>query len=144
MIAQGRWHATSYALSLKDSSLSVAINRDEIIACDLAGRLYTAFFQNRHHRRSLNGAILQKWNDAERQRRWLIGDEADQVINYAAAHFQRLHSALGSPDWEWLTPPDRSSALDELLKVLDRAAHFDSVAARSDAALSKCAARSST
>ena len=134
MIAQGRWHATTYALSLKDSSFSVAINRDEIIACDLAGRLYTAFYDGRHHRRSLNGTVLQKWSDDERRRRWLIGDEADQVIYYAAAHFQQLHSALGSPDWEWITPPDHSSALDDLLKVIDRAAHFDSTTARSDAA----------
>ena len=134
MIAQGRWHATTYALSLKDSSFSVAINRDEIIACDLAGRLYTAFYDGRHHRRSLNGTVLQKWSDDERRRRWLIGDEADQVIDYAAAHFQQLHSALGSPDWEWITPPDHSSALDDLLKVIDRAAHFDSTTARSDAA----------
>jgi hypothetical protein len=139
MIVQGRWRATSYALSLKDSSLSVAINGDEIVACDLAGRLYTAYDHGRHHRRSLNGTVLQKWTPpvgptTERQRRWLTGAEADQVIDYAAAHFQQLHTALGSPDWEWLTSPDRSSALGELLQVIERAAHFDSVAARSDAA----------
>jgi hypothetical protein len=134
MIAQGRWHATTYALSLKDSSLSVAINRDEIVACDRAGRLYTAFYDGRHHRRSLNGTVLQKWSDDERRRRWLMGAEADQVIDTAAAHFQQLHTALGSPDWEWITSPDRSSALDDLLQVIDRAAHFNSTAARSDAA----------
>jgi hypothetical protein len=134
MIVQGRWHATHYALSLKDSSLSVAINRDDIVACDRAGRLYTAFYQNRHHRRSLNGAILQKWNDAERQHRWLMEADADQVIDYAATQFQQLHIALGSPDWEWITPPDHSSALDDLLQVIERAAHFNSVEARSDAA----------
>ncbi len=142
MIAQGRWHATSYALSLKDSSLSVAINRADIVACDLAGRLYTAFYAGRHHRRSLNGTVLQKWapsvgTSGERQRRWLTGSEADQVIDYAAAQFQQLHAALGSPDWEWVTPPDRSAALDELLQVIERAARFDSVATRSDAA--RCA-----
>jgi hypothetical protein len=133
MIAQGRWHAASYALSLKDSSLSVAINWDEIVACDLAGRLYTAFFDGRHHRRSLNGTVLQKWTEDERQRRWLTGVETDQVIDHAAAQFQQLHTALGSPDWEWITPPDRSSALDELLTITDRAAHFNRAAARSDA-----------
>ena len=86
MIAQGRWHATSYALSLKDSSLSVAINRDDIVACDLAGRLYSVFHDGRHQRRSLNGTVLQKWTtDDERQRRWLTDSEADQVIDYAAA-----------------------------------------------------------
>jgi hypothetical protein len=37
MIAQGRRHATSYALSLKDSSLSVAINGNHIVVSDRAG-----------------------------------------------------------------------------------------------------------
>jgi len=134
MIAQGRWHATHYALSLKDASLSVAINRDDIVACDRAGRLYTAFYQGRHHRRSLNGTVLQKWTDDVRQRRWLIGAEVDHVIDYAAAQFQQLRTALGSPAWEWITPPDHSSALDDLLQVIERAAHFDSTAARLDAA----------
>ena len=59
MIAQGRWHATSYALSLKDSSASVAIKGDHIVACDLAGRLYSVFHsspdgRSQHYRRSLN------------------------------------------------------------------------------------------
>jgi hypothetical protein len=138
MIVQGRWHATSYALSLKDSSLSVAINRDDIVACDRAGRLYSVFHAGRHQRRSLNGTILQKWTPpvgtTERQRCWLIDSEADQVIDYAAAQFQQLHGALGSPDWEWITPPDQSSALDDLLHVIERAAHFNNVVARLDAA----------
>jgi hypothetical protein len=134
MIAQGRWHATTYALSLKDSSLSVAINRDDIVACDRAGRLYTTFHAGRHHRRSLNGTVLQKWMTNERQRRWLINSAADQVIDTAAAQFQQLHTALGSLDWEWITPPDQSSTLDDLLQVIERAAHFNSGAAQSDAA----------
>ncbi len=87
-----------------------------------------------HHRRSLNGAVLQKWTTDERQRRWLDQAEADQLIDDAAEQFRQLHAALGAPDWEWVTPPDRSSALDDLLQVIERAAHFDSVTARSDAA----------
>lgn len=143
MIAQGRWHATTYALSLKDSSLSVAINRDDIVVCDLAGRLYSVLHDGRHQRRSLNGTVLQKWTPpvgtlpvgatTERQRRWLTDSEAAEVIDYAAAQFQQLHTALRSPAWEWVTPPDRSAALDELVQVAELAAHFNSVAARSDA-----------
>jgi hypothetical protein len=134
MIAQGRWHTTSYALSLKDSSLSVAINGDHIIVCDLAGRLYSVFRAGLHHRRSLNGSILQKWTADERQRRWLDQLEADELIDDTADQFRQLHAALCAPAWEWVTPPDRSSTLDELLIVIDRAAQFDSAAARSDAA----------
>jgi hypothetical protein len=133
MIAQGRWHATSYALSLKDSSLSVAINGDQIIVCDRTGRLYSVYRAGLHHRRSLNGSVLQKWTTDERQRRWLDQAEADRLLDDTADRFRQLHAALRAPDWEWVTPPDRSSALDDLLQVIDRAARFDSAAARSDA-----------
>ncbi len=134
MIAQGRWHTAFYALSLKDSSLSLAINGDPIVVCDRAGRLYSVFHDRLHYRRSLNGTILQKWTTDERQRRWLHQTEADQLLDDAAGYFRQLKEALGAPDWEWVTPPDRSSVLDDLLKVVERAARFDSVTARSDAA----------
>jgi len=134
MIVQGRRHATSYALSLKESSLSVAVNGDHIVVCDRAGRLYSVYHAGLHHRRSLNGSVLQKWTTEERQRRWLDQAAADQLIDDAAEEFRQLHAALEAPEWEWVTPPDRSSALDELLKVIDRAARFDRDAARSDAA----------
>ena len=134
MIAQGRWHTTFYAISLKDSSLSMAINGTHIVVCDRAGRLYSVYRAGLHHRRSLNGSILQKWTTEERQRRWLDQTEADQLIDDAAGHFRQLKAALGAPDWEWVTPPDRSSALDDLLKVIERAARFDRVTARLDAA----------
>jgi hypothetical protein len=139
MIAQGRWHTTAYALSLKDSSLSVAINGDHIVVCDRAGRLYSVFRSGVHHRRSLNGSILQKWTPpvgmtTERQRRWLDPAEADCLIDDTAKQFRQLHAALRAPDWEWVTPPDRAVDLDDLVQVIERASHFDSAAARSDAA----------
>jgi hypothetical protein len=134
MIVQGRRHATSYALSLKDSSLSVAINGDHIVVCDRTGRLYSVYRAGRHHRRSLNGSILQKWTADQRQRRWLDLAEADHLLDDTAEQFRQLHAALGAPDWEWVTPPDRTSALDDLLQVIERATRFDSAAARSDAA----------
>jgi hypothetical protein len=134
MITQGRWHTTAYALSLKDSSLSVAINGDHIVVCDLAGRLYSVFRAGVHYRRSLNGSILQKWVTDERQRRWVDQPEADQLIDDTADHFRQLYAALCAPDWRWVTPPDRATDLDDLLCVIDRAAQFDGTAARSDAA----------
>ncbi len=134
MIAQGRWHTTFYAISLKDSSLSVAINGDPVVVCDRAGRLYSVYRAGLHYRRSLNGAILQKWTTDERQRRWLDQTGADQLIDEAAGHFRQLKTALGMPEWKWVTPPDRTAALDDLLKVVEQAARFDSAAARLDAA----------
>ncbi len=137
MITQGRSPDATYALSLTAASLSVAINRDDIVACDRAGRLYSVYHAGRHHRRSLSGAILQKWRDGQRQRRWLNGTEADHMIEWAADQFRRLGQALVSSDWEWITPPDQPAALDELLSVIERAARFDGAAARLDAA--RCA-----
>ncbi len=134
MIAQGRWRGARYALSLKASSLSLAINRDDIVVCDRAGRLYSVYRNGRHHRRSLSGPILQKWTLGERQRRWLNDVEADHLIDWAAAQFRQLAQALRAPDWEWITPPDHSSALDDLFMLIERAARFDSAAARLDAA----------
>jgi hypothetical protein len=144
MILQGRRAARRYAVSFKDASLSVAVNarmprHDDIFVCDRAGRLYSVFHgspgrRGRHYRRSLNGSILSKWTTVARQRRWLDHAEADQLIDDAAAHFRQLCGDLTAPDWEWLTPPDRSSAIEDLLIVLERAARFDRAAARSDAA----------
>ncbi len=133
MILQGRWHAITYALSFKEESLSVAINRDEVLACDGAGRLYSAYRDGRHHRRSLDGTVLQKWTTDQRQRRWLSETEADQLIDAAALRFQELRTALGSPDWVWVTPPEQSAAFDRLFSVLERAGNFDSAHARRDA-----------
>src|SRR5512143_2063138 len=99
MIIQGRQRTTSYAISLRDSSLSVAINGDHIVVCDLAGRLYSVYHAGRHQRRSLNGAILQKWTPSvgtarERQRRWLDQAEADRLIDDTAEQYRQLHLAL--------------------------------------------------
>src|SRR5512147_706530 len=118
MIIQGRWSGTVYAISLKDSSLSVAINGDHILVCDLAGRLYSIYHAGRHQRRSLSGQILQKWTVNERQRRWLTEAEADRLLADTAGHFRQLQAALCAPDWEWITPPDRSAALDDLLPII--------------------------
>ena len=133
MIAQGHFQSTTYALSLKTSSLSVSINRSDVVACDRAGRLYSVYRDSRHHRRSLSGPILQKWTAAERHRQWLDATEADELVDWAADQFHQFVQALGSPSWEWITPPDNASALADLIAVGERAARFDSAAARWDA-----------
>jgi hypothetical protein len=53
MIAQGRWHIPSYALSLKDSALSVANNGDHIAVCHRAEQPYSVSRAGPHQRRSL-------------------------------------------------------------------------------------------
>jgi radical SAM superfamily enzyme YgiQ (UPF0313 family) len=79
--------------------------------------------------------VLQKWSDAAgRQRRWLEAPDAEAVIDLAADQLRRLLEALAAPDWQWLTPPDQSTQLRDVVTVIERGARFDSVAARADAA----------
>lgn len=144
MIVRGRWHDSAYTLSLKPDSLSVAINVDTVIVCDRAGRFYSLYQDSaprsdppgsRHFRRSLSGQMLQKWSGAGgRQRQQLEHTHADAVIDFAADQLRQLCAALTSPDWQWLSPPDHPAQLDELLRVIERGARFDSAAARLDAA----------
>lgn len=135
MIIRGRWRATDYTVSLKESSLAVAIGEQPIIVCDHTGRLYSLYTDNRHHRRSLSGQVLQKWQGSTgRERRWLDQAAADVLIDFAAAQLLQLLTALSAPDWTWLTPPDQATSLTEIVKVIERGAQFDHVRARSDAA----------
>jgi hypothetical protein len=140
MIVRGRWRDTAYTLSLKVDSLSVAINVNTVIVYDRAGRFYSLYKDSgphggHHHRRSLNGQILQKWSGADgRHRRWLEHSEADLVIDTAADHLRRLLNALPAPDWQWLTPPDHPTQLRDVIAAIERGARFDSAAARLDAA----------
>jgi hypothetical protein len=135
MIIRGRWRATDYTVSLKESSLAVAIGEQPIIVCDHTGRLYSLYTDSRHHRRSLSGQVLQKWQgSAGRERQWLDQAAADVLIDFAADQLQQLLAALSALDWTWLTPPDQSASLTEIVKVIERGAQFDHVRARSDAA----------
>lgn len=135
MIIRGRWRATDYTVSLKESSLAVAIGEQPIIVCDHTGRLYSLYTDNRHHRRSLSGQVLQKWQSSTgRERRWLDQAAADALIDFAADQLQQLLAALSAPDWTWLTPPDQATSLTEIVKVIERGAQFDHARARSDAA----------
>jgi hypothetical protein len=135
MIIQGQWQDAAYTISLKDSSLAVSIGEREVVVCDRAGRLYSFFTDNKHHRRSLSGQILQKFSiDEQRQRRWLDRSEADALIDRATQHLRELINAINSPDWIWLINPDSPEQLIEYQSIIERGAQFDSEAADWDAA----------
>lgn len=135
MIVQGRGRDAAYTISLKDSSLAVSIGEREIFVYDRAGRLYSCNIDDRHHRRSLGGQILQKWSiDEVRQRQWLTADRADAVIDYAADRLRRLIALVNSPEWSWTIGPDSPEQLIEYMLIIERAAEFDSQAAAWDAA----------
>ncbi|MFN8597590.1 MAG: radical SAM protein [Anaerolineae bacterium] len=140
MIIRGRRPDTQYTLSLKPDSLSVAINVETVIVYDRAGRFYSLYKDSHHYRRSLSGHVLQKWQGADslhrpsRQRQWLEHNAVESLIDFAADQVQQLRAALFAPDWHWLTPPDHSQQLDDIVSVIERAARFDATAAEADAA----------
>ncbi len=142
MIIRGR-HAqrdTEYTLSLKPDSLSVAVNFNTVLVYDRAGRFYSLYKDSHHYRRSLSGQVLQKWQDVDsqrrpsRQRQWLEHNAVEGLIDFAAGQVQQLRAALFAPDWHWLTPPDHSQQLDDIVSVIERAAQFTATAAQADAA----------
>jgi len=138
MLVRGRRHDTLYTLSVKPESFSVAVNGGTVIVFDRAGRFYSLYQDGApggHYRRSLSGQVLHKWSSADgRCRRWLEPEEADRLIDMAAARLRQLLDALSTPEWEWLTPPDTPAQLSDIRSVIDRGAQFDSAAARADAA----------
>ena len=133
MIVQGQSAGLDVTISLKDASLAISLGEQEIIVRDRAGRLYSLYQNGRHHRRSLNGQILQKQPTAAgRQRRWLDPLEADALIDFTVQRFRQVLDALRRPDWNWITPPDQPAALSEVAAAIELGARFDSATARSD------------
>ena len=135
MIIQGHSAGLDATISLKDASLAISLGEQAIIVRDRAGRLYSLYQNGHHHRRSLNGQILQKWQTASgRQRRWLEPIEADALIDFTSQRFRQVLDALRRPDWNWTTPPDHPAELNEVLAAIELGARFDSVTAQADAA----------
>lgn len=133
MIFQGHTNTLTYAISLKDTSFAITVGDQRVIACDRGGRLYTLYDEGYTFRRGLDGRILQKWQgDGSRERRWLDETEADALMDSVSATLRGLLDSINSPDWRWTRPPDPGEQT-LLTNVLERAAQFDSSAARADA-----------
>jgi hypothetical protein len=134
MVLRGEIAGTPFAARLRDEALTVSLGAGLVAACDRAGRLYSLWRDGHTYRRGLNGRMLDKWQDeAGRHRRWLEGDEADAVVEAAAAVFARIREHLAATPGSW-SPPAASASRHEMLAALEAGAAFTSAAARADAA----------
>jgi len=133
MIFSGRIDERAFAITLREGSLTASIDERLVIACDRGGRLYSVYRDGATFRRGLDGRILQKWRgDESRQRRWLTQPEADDLLDAASESFRWLRDSVNSPHCAWAQAPDAVEHA-ALLPTLERAAAFDSAAARADA-----------
>ncbi|MGE5357884.1 MAG: hypothetical protein ACM3NQ_02635, partial [Bacteroidales bacterium] len=116
---------TPATVSVTETALTVGQGDDRVAAWDRGGRLYSVADASRTCRRGLNGRVLVKWRSAGRRRRaWATAEEADAVIDDAAALAAQALQAV------------RASSVDgapDLLAALARASAFDSTAAHADA-----------
>jgi len=148
MVFRGYLDNRSTVLSVKDTSVSLAVGDGWIAAWDLGGRLYSLWTRGHTYRRGLNGRMLHKWRaesgvrgpDSEpenpydaRQRVYVEGDEANAVVQEAAdvlrgvmVALARDPSAVADAAGRW---PDEAA-----LAPFARSSHFDAGAAREDAA----------
>jgi radical SAM superfamily enzyme YgiQ (UPF0313 family) len=127
MVVRGWLEGQPITLSLKPGALTIALDDGTVLVFDHAGRLWSYYTEGFHFRRGLNGSVLRKWTiDGVRQRDRLWRSEADLVIWQASLIAQRLRDHL-----ELRATPEIA---DKTNQIINRAAAFDVVTARADAA----------
>jgi len=141
MVFRGRLHDRPALLSVKDTSVSLAVGDDWIGAWDLGGRLYSLWKGGHTYRRGLNGRILHKWRDEgrgardpydARQRVHVEGEDADALVQESVDVLRGTLTAVTGDPSTWLEAAGRR--LDAaVLASFERCARFDAAAAREDA-----------
>jgi hypothetical protein len=112
-------------LNLQRGALTVALDKQTVLAYDRAGRLWSAFFNGYTFRRGLDGSVLGKWTEhGRRQRRRLWQSEASLVVDRSAALMSRLAggAAFDAP----------LQLVQDLYLLVGRAMLFTARAARAD------------
>ncbi len=135
MIFEGTANGAVYTLTLRETSLTLSIDHQAVIAFDRGGRLYSLYNTSGTHRRGLNGKILRKWRygDMETWRRcWLTEPEIDSLMDSASAAATQLLQSMVGRNWRWTNHPG-DDALMSLTHILQRAAGFDGTGAWADA-----------
>lgn len=150
MVLRGSSGGKAFTVAMRETSITVRPDHDVVLAFDAGGRLYSFARSGVMRRRSLNGRILSKWpaGGGAWGRRWLEPEEADSVMDFAAAIAGRALQALDDPEWRWEPAGGRAAAGGPttagpppvvapipaaLTAVLDRAARFNSREAAVDA-----------
>ena len=133
MVLHARHGASSIIISLKPHSLALSVDDAHVVAWDRGGRLYSVVRDDVTWRRGLSGRVLEKRSErGARVRRPLAPDEADAVVDGAAALAKRTAAVMASPGWVWTSAVDAVVA-QEARTLVALAAGFDAAAARADA-----------
>ncbi len=126
IVFRGELDCEPLVVNLGEGAITLALGRDEVVAWDLGGRIYSVWHGGRTVRRGLSGRVLEKWRDESgKHRRVLSPIEADATVAHAsrraAAAADLARHAGGSEDES------------PVLRALARAAAFDPTVARADA-----------
>lgn len=144
MVFRGQLDGLPASVSLKNSSVALAVGVGAVTAWDLAGRLYSVFRHGHTFRRGLSGHILHKWRNSaavpeaesayeERQRVFVDDEEGARLLDEAARLAERARRAMVASPGRWRDEHGRAPG-ERLLATLDACARFDAPAAREDAA----------
>jgi hypothetical protein len=141
MVFRGSLNGRQALLSVKDTSVSLAVGDDWIGAWDLGGRLYSLWKSGHTYRRGLNGRILHKWRAAgaggqnpydARERVHVEGAEADALVQEAADGLRVAIAAVKRNPSTWTDAAGRHPG-PPVVALFERCSQFDAVAAREDA-----------
>jgi hypothetical protein len=133
MVLHARHGASAYIISLKPHSIAVSLDGAHVVSWDRGGRLYSVFDDGVTWRRGLSGQLIEKRRTgAERERVLLDGDEADRIVDSAAAVARITVERMMGVSWRWTHAVDRVVA-QEARSLLALASRFGAGAARADA-----------
>lgn len=127
----GTLDSTGIEGSLQAGSLTVMLDRVEVLTYDRAGRLWSYRRGGRTLRRGMSGRVLEKWREGGgRRRRWLEPEEAARLLDESSTRMRALAGDITAGRMRWTIHPEG----DALLPALERAARFDARAAARDEA----------
>lgn len=145
MVFRGQLDGSAGLLSIKSSSISLAVGNAWVAAWDLGGRLFSVWKNGHTYRRGLSGRVLHKWRDLSgeggrgllspydaRQREALADQDADALLDEAADRASGVSRELRGGPAGW-TSDDVARPDASALEVLERCARFDAAAGRLDA-----------
>jgi len=132
MVLHARHGTSASIISLKPHSIAVSVDETHVVSWDRGGRLYSVFRDGVTWRRGLSGYVLETRRVGNRRdRRLLIGADADEVVDAAAAVAKTTHERMTGPSWQWTGPVDAVVA-QEARMLLALASRFDATAAHAD------------
>ena len=135
MVFRGQLDGRTTLASVKDASVSLAVDSHWIAAWDLGGRLYSMWKHGHTFRRGLNGRVLHKWGEGydARSRVHIDGAEAHALAEESAGVLRRAVSRMIERPSEWSDHSGRHPDAGAIA-MFERCARFDARAAADDAA----------